>query len=516
MKQLAVDTQSFTEMRESNCIYVDKTMYIHKIVTTGRIYFLSRPRRFGKSLTVAALHALFEGQHQYFEGLYIYDKWDWSSTYPVIRIDWTKINHSTPEWLETDLRDYLRSIAAKAKIALQSDNAVGCFRELIENIHESKHEKVVILIDEYDKPVTNHLYDGHLDNMKQAVHDFYQVMKGCDDHIRFIFITGVSKFSGLSVHSALNNPQDISFDPEFAGICGYTQEELETNLNEYIDHAAEVRGETREEVLDGIRQWYDGYSWDGKTRVYNPFSTSKFLKSPTDFLVHWAGSGTPTYLLDIIRRRKQPDLVYEATTVNINTLYNGYSPEAPEDIPMLFQTGYLTITEALGKGRYKLDIPNGEVRASLEDYLLRHLCTYAADQVNELRDKLHHHILDGNEEGMDRCLMALFSVPYQLLTDKVRNYHVAFQVALRALGFKILSEVSNEEGRADAIWELPEATIVAELKYSATLTPATLIRKALKQIRDKRYYAPCADRPVIKLLAVAFTDKTVRCRIEPL
>ncbi|MDR0609566.1 MAG: AAA family ATPase, partial [Planctomycetaceae bacterium] len=219
MKQLAIDTQSFEKLRSRNCLYVDKTESIYKMITGGRIYFLSRPRRFGKSLLVSTLETLFQGKKELFDGLYIYDKWEWEQ-YPVIKIDWTEINHSTPEEMKKSLVLRLKKIALKYQITLGSQSAIDCFVELIESLHDQTGKNVVILIDEYDKPVTAHLTDEHLETIKIAVHDFYQVMKGADDYLQFVFLTGVSKFSGLSIFSALNNPQDITLRDEYAAICG--------------------------------------------------------------------------------------------------------------------------------------------------------------------------------------------------------------------------------------------------------------------------------------------------------
>jgi hypothetical protein len=508
-------------MRENDALYVDKTFFIHKMAERPGVYFLSRPRRFGKSLMVSTLHALFEGRKELFEGLYIYDKWDWSRRSPVIRIDWSGINTETPELMKNSLVLMFKYVAAMPRIELKSNTATDCFQELLTLLHcppdqpegAPEREKAVVLIDEYDQPVTSHLHDEYLEPMRKAVHDVYQVMKKCDEHIRFIFITGVSKFSGLSVFSALNNPQDITLEGEYAGICGYTQQELETALSEHIDHAAEVRGETREQVIEGIKHWYDGYSWDGKTRVYNPFSTLKFLKSPYNYVDYWFSSGTPSYLLDIIRRRKEFKLVYSPTKVRYNTLYDGYNPTAPEDIPLLFQTGYLTVTKILENGQYQLDIPNGEVREAMEEYLLKELCTASSEPASEWHDKLHRYLVEGNADGLAYVLMSMFSVPYRIKDGKESAYHIAFQIAFKALGFRILSEIITDDGIADAVWELPEAVVIVEMKYSATEAPEDMLAAAIQQIHDKRYYSPYADRNV-KLLAVTFTDKKVKCKLE--
>jgi hypothetical protein len=223
MKQLALDTQSFEDLRNNNCVYVDKTEIIYRMITSGRIYFLSRPRRFGKSLLVSTLEAVFKRQGELFKGLYIYDKWDWTQPpYPVVTIDWARIDHSTPEFMRTDLIAYLKKIARNYQITIDSVSAPGYFRELIESLYEKTGKKVVVLIDEYDKPVTSHLSDSYLNDIRTAVHDFYQVMKGSDKYLQFVFLTGVSKFSGLSIFSALNNPRDITLREPYVAICGYT------------------------------------------------------------------------------------------------------------------------------------------------------------------------------------------------------------------------------------------------------------------------------------------------------
>ncbi|MDR0415294.1 MAG: AAA family ATPase, partial [Prevotellaceae bacterium] len=198
MKNLPIGIQSFEKLRESDFLYVDKTREIYEIVTSGSVYFLSRPRRFGKSLLVSTLEAIFKGKQELFEGLYIHDRWDWSQQHPVIRVDWTLIDHSTPDTMKSSLCRYLNEIAKDYQVTLPSQSAPDCFRELIRALHIQTGKKVVVLIDEYDKPVTSHLFDTMLDAIRTSVHDFYQVLKGSDEHLRFIFLTGVSKFSGLS------------------------------------------------------------------------------------------------------------------------------------------------------------------------------------------------------------------------------------------------------------------------------------------------------------------------------
>jgi hypothetical protein len=373
MKKLPIGVQTFEKLRTRNCVYVDKTEQVYQMITEGNTYFLSRPRRFGKSLLVSTLEAVFRGQKDLFEGLYIHDKWDWSQQFPVIRIDWTQISFSTLEGMEISMISYLNIIAHDYQITLTSQSASDCFRDLIIALRKKTGNNVVILIDEYDIPVTDHLFALNFKEIKNAVHNFYRVMKGSDKYIHFIFITGVSKFSGLSVFSALNNPDDITLDKKYASICGYTQTELDNNFMEYIDAAADSFDWSREKVIERIRFFYNGYSWDGKTSVYNPFSTLHFLKDQS-LDTYWYNTGTPTFLIEMLRRYRRTNLMLEETTVERRTLSNGYTPENPEETPLLFQTGYLTVKNISinnhGKPYYTLGVPNYEVNDAFLTQLL--------------------------------------------------------------------------------------------------------------------------------------------------
>ncbi|MDR1224350.1 MAG: AAA family ATPase [Tannerella sp.] len=369
MQQLGIDTQSFEKLRSRNCLYVDKTESVYRMIMGGRVYFLSRPRRFGKSLLVSTLEALFKGQKALFEGLYIYDKWEWEE-YPVIKIDWTGINHSTPEEMENSLVLYLIDIAQNYQLTLEAKSAIDCFRELIESLQEKTGKDVVILIDEYDKPITSHLTDSHLTAIRTKVDNFYQVMKGSDNYLQFVLLTGVSKFWGSSVFSSFNTPQDISLRKEYAAICGYTQEELESNFTEYIDRAAEYLKITREDLLEQISYRYNGYTWDGKTAIYNPFSIMNFFEN-RKFDNYWPSAGTPSFLIDFIQRSNRMDDVLKPMVVS-SWVFDGYDPASISEIPLLFQTGYLTVKKLElinGIPRYTLGIPNKEVSEALLTHL---------------------------------------------------------------------------------------------------------------------------------------------------
>jgi hypothetical protein len=501
---------------------VDKTEIIHRIISNGRVYFLSRPRRFGKSLLISTMEAIFKGQKALFRDLYIYDKWNWSQQYPVIKIDWTQINHSTTEKMEESITDYLKEIAQDYQIALVSKSASGCFRELIKSLHNKSGEKqVVILIDEYDMPVTGHLFDPNLRAFQTAIHDFYQVMKGADEYIRFIFLTGVSKFSGLSIFSALNSPDDITLNVKYAAICGYTQEELESNFMEYIDSAAGYLNMTREKTLDNIRYWYNGYTWDGKTAIYNPFSTLKFFNDQR-FSHYWFRTGTPTFLIDIIQRRNSIENVLEPIVVD-ESMLDVYDTEETNEVPLLFQTGYLTVKQMEltpdGYAEYTLGVPNSEVNGALLKCLLKAYGKYSDDRyVDKLRRTMQQQLTDGDESGFARSLEAMVAtVPYELHIAKEAYYHSLMLIWMRLLGFRVHAEEHNSLGRSDAVWEQPGLTVVAEIKYSRkpeTQSLTSLLDEALKQIHDRRYYNSYSGK--IRLLGIAFSGKETGCRMEQL
>jgi hypothetical protein len=280
-KKLPVGIQSLGNLRTGDYVYVDKIKYIYRMITGGHICFLSCPQHFGKSLLISTLEALFCGRKELFEGLWIHDRWDWTRKYPVIRIDCNGIPHASPDEMKKEYGYYMRNIAAQHnqqfKIVINSDSPSKCFRELIEQLHKKSGEKAVILIDEYDKPVTGHLSGPHLDEIKTVLNDFYQVMKYADEHIHFVFCTGESK---VSKFSPLSNSDDITQDKEFAAICGYTQEELTGNFMEYIDTAADSCGWSQEQTIEHIRSFDDGFSSYDKTYIYNPVSTLRFLKRP--------------------------------------------------------------------------------------------------------------------------------------------------------------------------------------------------------------------------------------------
>ncbi|GHV68467.1 ATPase AAA [Bacteroidia bacterium] len=528
MKNLPIGVQSFEKLRSEGLLYVDKTKEILQL-TSSYMIFLSRPRRFGKSLLVSTLGELYKGNKLLFEGLYIYDKWDWTQQYPVIRLDWTNIEHNSGEKVERDMSDTLQSIAATNKIALTRQYASSLFSELIESLHQKTGKKVVVLIDEYDSPILDSVGKPEAEGVREFLQSFYKRLKATDDHLKFVFMTGITKVAKVSIFSALNNLKDITLDESYATICGYTQEELERDFSEYIDNTAVRLEMTREDLLVNIRKWYDGYSWDGKTSVYNPFSTLPFF-SNSEFSNYWFETGTPTFLINRLKKHGLAKTVLEPV-IAASSAFDSYDPEALDDVPLLFQTGYLTVKNKQRVGissQYTLEVPNMEVKESLMEHLLSAYTNYPRSTMSVLGREMLQQILAFDEDGFTNNMrLMLAGVPYTLKPSKAKNkakaeaenlenearYHIIFQLWMTMLGFNIQSEKITNRGRMDAVLLQDGVAIVVELKYHAKKKLKTLLKQAIAQIYDKRYYEQFLDRKVI-LLGIAFSGKDVGCRIE--
>ncbi|GHT04321.1 ATPase AAA [Bacteroidia bacterium] len=523
MKKLPIGIQSFEKLRSEGFLYVDKTKEIHQL-TSSNIVFLSRPRRFGKSLLISTLGELYKGNKHLFEGLYIYDKWDWTQQYPVIRIDWTSIEHGSREEMERSMSTFLKRQATLNGINLVSEYASDCFAELLESLHRKKGNKVVVLVDEYDKPILDAIGKTEAAGIRAFLQKFYVILKGADDHLKFVLLTGVTKVAKVSIFSVLNSPDDITMSDKYASICGYTQEELERDFSEYIDNTAIRLEMTREDLLAKIRKWYDGYTWDGKTSVYNPFSTLPFF-SRNEFSNYWFETGTPTFLINRLKKHGLAKTVLEPVIAD-SSAFDSYDPDALGDIPLLFQTGYLTVKNKKmfdGEPEYTLGVPNLEVRESLMKHLLCAFTQYPVAQLGVLGKAMLQQIRNYDVEGLTNNLRKMLAgVPYTLQPEDhatedatEARYHIIFQVWMTLLGFNIQSERLTDRGRMDAVLLQGEVAIVAELKYHATTKLDTLLDQAIAQIREKRYYEPFIDKKVI-LLGLAFGGNEVACRIEPL
>ena len=363
--RLPIGIQTFRKMREGGCYYVDKTPWLRRLVDEGTHYFLSRPRRFGKSLLVDTLKELFEGDAPLFEGLAIHDRWDWSVRHPVLRLSFGGGDFKQPGYLQQAVLDQLDGVADDAAIVLRYDSAPSRLRQLLKALHRQTGRRVVVLVDEYDKPILDALDAPDLarDN-RDFLRGLYAVIKDGDADVRFVLLTGVSRFSKVSLFSGLNNLKDITLDPRYAAICGYTDRDLDTVF------APELPGLDR----DAVREWYNGYRWLGDEAVYNPFDIL-LLFDTRRFGAWWFETGTPTFLLETLVARGVESFALDGL-VSGDALLSSFDvgDVAPE--ALLFQTGYLTIRAVesrAGKTYYRLGYPNREVRESLNESLLRHL-----------------------------------------------------------------------------------------------------------------------------------------------
>lgn len=383
MKDLTSSVYTFEKLIDGNFLYVDKTEYIWKLIQPAYgQYFLSRPRRFGKSLTVSTLEAVFQGEKRLFKDLALYDKpYDWKK-YPIIHLDFGNCDAKSPEELTDYLMDLLRTISDKFQKPLRFTQLSSCFEKLIDDI--AGDEKVVILIDEYDKPILGNVNNPLVDEMLQVLKGFFSNIKKTENKQRFVLLTGVSKFSHVSVFSDLNNLTDITMEADFATMLGYTQEEVEFYFGDRIEQLLEETGISKDEMLLKIKQWYNGYRFEENSpTVYNPVSLAQFFRNKGKFNNYWFQTGTPKFLLDLIKEKKFNCAAALNEPVSA-AFFNAFEISNLDPMILLYQTGYLTIEKAVDEPvpftnqtmrLYYMHFPNREVESSFNDCLLEY---YAA------------------------------------------------------------------------------------------------------------------------------------------
>ena len=498
-RRLPIGIQTFREIRERDCYYVDKTAYIRRLLDKGKHYFLSRPRRFGKSLFLDTCKELFEGNEALFQGLAIHDGWDWSVRHPVVRLSFGSGNFKEPGHVERRLMEQLAAVERRTTIAPEYATAPGRFSSLLEALHEQTGQPVAVLIDEYDKPILDAL---DAPEIARANRDFlrglYAVVKDADAHIRFSFITGVSKFSKVSLFSGLNNLTDITLDARYSAICGYTETDLDTVF------APELPGLDRDE----IRDWYNGYGWLGEEKVYNPFDIL-LLFDKRKFGAWWFETGTPAFLVETLFKRRVSSLDLE-DMVGSDDLLSTFDVDDIATEALLFQTGYLTITgeENLGgKILYRLGYPNREVWQSLNDRLLRYLVRDPSRQTaNSIR---LYRLLEANDfAGLETLFHSFYaSIPYEWYTNNdIANYEgyyaSVFYSYFAGLGLDVTVEDSASHGRLDMAVRFNGHVYLFEFKV-VEMAPKGA---AMAQLKEKRY----ADKyrglgQPIHLIAVEFS-----------
>ena len=504
-KKLPLGIQTFRDLIAEDYLYIDKTKEIFELLTGGgKYFFLARPRRFGKSLLVSTLKEILLGNRELFEGLWIYDQLEWRQ-HPVIHLDLTALVYDNQTFLGQSLERALQKIGDSHQISLTSMNYKTQLIELIEKL--SVKGKVAILVDEYDKPIIDKIDEPEVvAKNRELLRDFYAALKAADQYIKFVFLTGVSKFSRVSVFSGLNNLNDITHDSAFSTLLGYTQEEMEHYFDGMIQRMTQTLDIGREDLLTEIKNWYNGYSWDGRQFVYNPFSILSFFKKET-FDNFWFSTGTPTFLIKLIRSKKVAISDFENKTTD-HSVFESFDIDRLSVVPLLLQTGYLTVkaVEKISiRNRYTLTYPNVEVKEAFLKYLLADFSDTPVYETGGRILDLVQSLLNDDIDGFFARLKSIFaSIPYNMfVADREGYYQSVVYLALSLVGMNISSEIQTNDGRIDAVIETSHRTIILEFKLGSP-------EDALKQIKNKDYHLPYIQNfKRITVIGVGF-DKTTR------
>ena len=500
-RKLPISIQTFRKVREGGHYYVDKTGHIGRLLEHGTHYFLSRPRRFGKSLLLDTIKELFEGSEALFRGLAIHERWDFEKRHPVLKLDFGGGNYTLQGAVGVRTLEQIDMIAQDRDISLPELSAEGRFERMLRALHEDTGERVVVLVDEYDKPILDALSKPEV---ARANRDFlsglYSVIKSCDAHIRFALLTGVSKFSKVNLFSGLNNLRDITLDPRFSTICGYTEQDIDRIF------APETEGLDRTLV----REWYNGYSWGGDQRVYNPYDLL-LLFDRREFRAWWFETGTPTFLVDALIRRGVNTFALDGMIAD-DVLLSSFEVDEIAPEALLFQTGYLTIEESshqIGRTRYRLSFPNLEVRQSLNEVLLKRLTDNAAKPA--ARDRLCDCLLAHDLTGIEAEFRAIYAgIP----TDWHRKNNIAhfegyyasvFYACLAALGLDLSVEDASAAGRVDLSLRCNGRVYLFEFKVVERAGEGTALRQLIERGYAEKYQS--SGEP-ISLIGVEFSEDT--------
>jgi Predicted AAA-ATPase/PD-(D/E)XK nuclease superfamily len=503
LRNLPIGTQTFSILREQNMVYVDKTEHIHRLLTTSRQVFFARPRCFGKSLTLSTIRSIYAGEKHLFEGLWIENNWDWTKRNPIIHIAFNGIDFAdTP--LDDAIKGQMQEIAEAHQHVLKATTYSNMFRELLRELPKQKG-RVVVLIDEYDKPIVDFL-DKDKQHIAKAnreiLSNFYGVLKEADPFIEFLMLTGVSKFTQTSVFSKLNQLKDISMQKDFVNMVGYTQQELEDNFSDWLDNARQsVPHLSREQFMERVKMWYNGYSWDAVQTVYNPFSVMCFMQKGI-FEGNWFTTGTPRFLIGLMR--EQESFLHHNLTLSAR-MVNTYDIESLNIRTLLFQTGYLTIKAIdYENGEFTLDYPNWEVEEAMYSYILDeilHLPEYdASTPLIQLRKAFQQNNI---EKAMNILHSMLKDVPNQIIKGKRENFfHTFIHLTFRYVGFDFESELNTSDGRMDCVLKSKTHIYILEFKYNQSA------EAALQQIIDKDYAAKyTTDGRQIALIGINFSSR---------
>ncbi|WP_294630324.1 ATP-binding protein [uncultured Bacteroides sp.] len=487
VRKLPIGIQTFEEIRKHNYIYVDKTAMVYQIANTGKPYFLSRPRRFGKSLLLSTFEAYFLGRKDLFQGLAIEKlETEWKE-YPVFHLDLNARKYETIGDLTAMLNQYLEQWEAKFGTEKQDRSPEERFTYLIEQAYMQTGKQVVILIDEYDKPLLQALLDESLlSEYRRTLKAFYGVLKSSDRYLRFVFLTGVTKFAQVSVFSDLNQLNDISMKPAYATLCGITKDELIQTFTPEITALSTKYEQPFDEIVARLTFLYDGYHFEETAEgVFNPFSLLNVFDS-CKFGNYWFQTGTPTYLVDLLKQSDY-DLRLLVNGMEVDaSAFSEYRAEIRNPLPMIYQSGYLTI-----KGYdkevflYTLGFPNDEVRYGFLNFLLPYYTEVSSDETAFHIAKFMRELRNGEVDAfMERLAIFFAGIPYELSDNTERHYQAIFYVVFALLGQFVSTEVRSARGRADAVVKTHDAVYAFEFKLNGSA------EEALKQIDEKGYLIP--------------------------
>ncbi|TYT75009.1 ATP-binding protein [Desulfobotulus mexicanus] len=502
MKKLPIGISNLKEFAENNYCYADKTKHIRQLTDNGKYYFLSRPRRFGKSLFADTLREAFRGNKDLFKGLYLENNWDWSQKYPVIFLSFGGGVIKEREDLDRKIDFLLEKSMREYSIKIDCNSVREKFSRLIELLNEKFNKRVVIIVDEYDKPILDNITnkDKALE-VREGLKNIYSVIKDSDAYVQFAFLTGVSKFSKVSLFSGLNNLQDITLDKRYSDICGYTENELETVFKERLEGLSRER----------IKKWYNGYNFSGIS-VYNPFDILLFLDTK-EFNNFWFETATPTFLIDILKEKKYliPNLEKLYAT---EALLGSFDIDFIELETILFQTGYLTIKDSYNLGSrkmYELSFPNHEVKMSLTEFILGYFISSPKIQIDSGM-KLYR-LIEANkiDELKDLFYTFFASIPHDWyrkneLSGYEGYYASIFYCYFASIGLDVRAEDTTNQGRLDMSVKFEDRVYVFEFKVKRL---SQNNKSALGQIKDKKYYEKfISDFKDIYLIGVEFDSET--------
>ena len=497
LRNLPIGIQNFEKLREGNFLYVDKTEQIYRLVSSGCYYFLSRPRRFGKSLLMSTIHSYFSGRKDLFEGLAIENlEKEWLE-HPVLHLDLNTEQYDSPERLTSKLDLFLSNLE-KEYVREEKETTLGTrFEGIIRRAFEKTGRKVVILVDEYDKPMLQAIGNPALQDVYRAtLKGFYGALKSMDGCIKFALLTGVTKFGKVSVFSDLNNLKDISMSLEYSNICGITEKELLSNFDGYIERLASSNNMPKEEAIAKLRKQYDGYHFHpAGIGVYNPFSLLNCLDD-NEFKDYWFETGTPTYLVQLLQdcEYNLEDMSHAVTSYkNINSI----DANSSDPIPVIYQSGYLTIKDYNPEfGSYTLGFPNREVEKGFLDFLLPFYVNLHNTDSTFCVQSFVTDVRTGNTEGFIARLKTFFAdYPYELVRKLENHYQNVIFILFKLMGFYTQAEYRTSNGRIDMVVKTPKFCYVLEFKLDGTA------EEALAQICDKNYTLPfeIEDQQIIRI-----------------